>query len=471
MRVRVAVAACALALGGVAGCSLGGGDDKKDEGSSSKTTTTRVEVVQGQGTGKGLDARALFKNEGQGVVTVISLFGSGGLESILSPGGGGGGGLGSGFVLNGDGEIATNAHVVTENEGQETERAREVYVEFSDGNRVEAKIVGADPNADIALLKIDPKGLTLRPLPLGSSADVAVGSPVAAIGSPFGERQSLSVGVVSAIDRDIASLNGDFAIPGAIQTDAAINPGNSGGPLVDAAGKVIGINQQIKSQSGGGEGVGFAVPVDVVKRSLGALRESGRAEYAYIGVGSVPLYPQLVDRFDLKVDKGAWVQDVSPGSPAEKAGIRGGKGDTRFQIQNYATGGDIITKVEGKPITRRQRPLLGGGAVPARPGGHGRGAPRGRPEGDPGQARRTPAERATHRGLSRRWPRRCGRGGRSSAATSGVYPCRCRTVIWSARSRTARRAPWTSSTTPRSGGGARSTCARNSSRRATCATT
>ena len=200
-------------------------------------------------------------------MTVISLFGSGSLDSAT---GGGGGGVGSGFVLNGDGEIATNAHVVTQGNGSDAQKAREVYVEFADGNRVEAKIVGQDPNADVALLKIDPKGLTLRPLPLGSSASVAVGEPVAAIGSPFGERQSLSVGVVSAIDRDIQSLNGEFAIPGAFQTDAAINPGNSGGPLVDGDGKVIGINQQIKTNSGGGEGVGFAVPVDVIKRSLGA---------------------------------------------------------------------------------------------------------------------------------------------------------------------------------------------------------
>jgi S1-C subfamily serine protease len=349
MKLKIAALVCLAAIAVIAGCSLGGGDDKK--ATSSQTTTTRVQVVEGQGTGKGLDAQSLFKNEGQGVVTVISLFSTGGLESILNGGENGGGGLGSGFVLNGAGEIATNAHVVTQGEGKDIERAKEVYVEFADGNRVPARILGQDPNADVALLKIDPKGLTLRPLPLGSSSDVQVGAPVAAIGSPFGERQSLSVGVVSAIDRDIASLNGQFAIPGAVQTDAAINPGNSGGPLVNAAGKVIGINQQIKSQSGGGEGVGFAVPIDVVKRSLGALRESGNAHYAYIGVSSVPLYPQLVDKFDLKVDKGAWVQEVSPGSPAEKAGIRGGKGNTRFQIQSYAEGGDIITKVEGKPVT------------------------------------------------------------------------------------------------------------------------
>jgi S1-C subfamily serine protease len=350
-RALIALVVLALLLGGVAGCSLGGDDSSSSSSGDTKTTTTKVEVVEGGGAnGKAFNSQSIFKNEGQGVVTVISLFGSGSLDSLLGGGGGGGGGVGSGFVLNGQGEIATNAHVVTQGEGKNLQRAREVYVEFGDGNRVSAKILGADPNADVALLKIDPKGLTLRPLPLGSSAAVQVGSPVAAIGSPFGERQSLSVGVVSAVDRDIGSLNGQFAIPGAIQTDAAINPGNSGGPLVDGGGKVIGINQQIKTNSGGGEGVGFAVPIDVVKRSLGALRETGDAHYAYLGVGSVPLFPQLVDRFHLPVDKGAWVQDVQPGTPADKAGIRGGRGDTRFQIQSYAQGGDIITKVEGKPI-------------------------------------------------------------------------------------------------------------------------
>jgi S1-C subfamily serine protease len=354
MTRRIAAGACALALalGAVAGCSLGA-DDEGDQGAdASSTTTTKVEVVESPGAGAragGFDAQAIFEREGAGVVTVVSLFGEGTLESILG-GDGGGGGVGSGFVLNGEGEIATNAHVVTQGEGEAMRRAREVYVEFADGNRVQAKIVGQDPNADIALLKVDPKGLTLRPLPLGVSHDVKVGQPVAAIGSPFGEKQSLSVGVVSAVDRDIQSLNGRFAIPGSIQTDAAINPGNSGGPLVDAEGRVIGVNQQIKSRSGGGEGVGFAVPVDIIKRSLGALRETGSADYAYLGVSSVPLFPQLVERFDLPVKQGAWVQEVSPGGPADRAGIKGGRGEVAFQIESYAQGGDIITKVDGKPI-------------------------------------------------------------------------------------------------------------------------
>jgi S1-C subfamily serine protease len=345
------VLACAALL---AGC--GGGDDPSgpDQGRSegpTERTTTRVEVVEGLAKGDGMNAQEIYKEEAPGVVTVFAVFGGGGVDSI--PGGDGGGdgqsGVGSGFVLNGDGEIATNAHVVSQGEGSELRRAREVYVEFADGNQVPARIRGEDPNADVALLKVNTRGLTLRPLPLGESSEVQVGTPVAAIGSPFGERQSLSVGVVSAVDRSIQSLT-NFQISGAIQTDAAINPGNSGGPLVDEDGRVIGINQQIKSNSGGGEGVGFAVPVDLVKRSLGQLRETGEVEYAYLGVSSVALYPQLVDRFDLPVDKGAWLQEVTPGAPADRAGLEGGNGDARFQARAFRDGGDVVTRLGRVPI-------------------------------------------------------------------------------------------------------------------------
>jgi S1-C subfamily serine protease len=338
--------ATGLALLALAGCGDDGGDDRSS-GDGARSQTTRVEVIENAGREGGFDPRAIYESEAPGVVTVISLFGSGGLESVLE--GGEGGGVGSGFVLNGEGEIATNAHVVTTGEGDAMRRAREVYVEFADGNTIEAEVVGADPNADIALLRIEPGGLSLRPLPLGESAGVEVGEPVAAIGSPFGEAQSLSVGVVSAIDRSIESLT-QFAISGAIQTDAAINPGNSGGPLVDGEGRVIGVNQQIKSTSGGGEGVGFAVPIDAVKRSLDMLRKDGEADYAYLGVSSVELYPQLVDKFELDVDKGAWVQEVSPGGPAAGAGTRGGGSPVEFQAQRYRPGGDVITKVDGKPV-------------------------------------------------------------------------------------------------------------------------
>jgi S1-C subfamily serine protease len=352
MRALIAVLAALGLL--LAGC----GDNKQASAppaapKESATPATRTQVLESAAGDSGsFNPKAIYKNEAPGVVTVVSLFGSTGLDSLLGgngDGGGGGGGVGSGFVLNRDGEIATNAHVVTTGQGNNIKRARAVYVEFADSNQVEAKIVGADPNADIALLKIDPKGLDLHPLPLGDMGNVDVGEPVAAIGSPFGERQSLSVGVVSALDRSIESLT-NFRISGAIQTDAAINPGNSGGPLVDSGGRVIGVNQQIKSTSGGGEGVGFAVPVDAIKRSLDMLRSGGQARYAYLGVSSVELYPQLVDKFDLKVDKGAWVQEVNAGGPAEKAGIRGGGSPVTFQAQAFRPGGDVITKVAGKPV-------------------------------------------------------------------------------------------------------------------------
>jgi S1-C subfamily serine protease len=358
MRFPPALGALLAVLALVAvGCGDSGNDDKRplgaDDGDakSAAAPATRVEVIKSIGEEGGFDPRAIYKSEAPGVVTVISLFGSGGLGSLLNgdDGGDGGGGVGSGFVLNGDGEIATNAHVVTSGEGDSIKRARQVYVAFADGNQVDAKIVGTDPNADVALLKIDPEGLKLRPLPLGESEGVDVGEPVAAIGSPFGERQSLSVGVISAIDRTIESLT-SFSISGAFQTDAAINPGNSGGPLVDGNGRVIGINQQIKSTSGGGEGVGFAVPIDAIKRSLDMLRDGGQARYAYLGVSSVELYPQLVDHFKLDVEKGAWVQEVNTGGPAERAGIHGGDDESTFQAQTFREGGDVITRVAGKPV-------------------------------------------------------------------------------------------------------------------------
>src|SRR4051794_38451415 len=346
MRRVAGLLACAALLGGCGG----GGDDA----AKTKTVTTKVQVLEQSAGAEGerrtsFDPRRIYKDEAPGVVTVVSLFGSQGLDSIIGGGGGDQGGVGSGFVVSRDGEIATNAHVVTTGEGDEIKRADQLYVEFADGNQVEARIVGYDPNADIALLRVDPAGLTLRPLPIADRSAVQVGTPVAAIGSPFGEKQSLSVGVVSRVDRAIDSLT-EFQIAGAIQTDAAINPGNSGGPLVDGSGRVIGVNQQIKSRSGGGEGVGFAVPADVVKRSLDGLRHDGRVRYAYLGVQSVALYPQLVQRFDLPVKQGAWLQAVEPGGPGEKAGLEGGHGEVRFQARAFAEGGDIITRIEDRPI-------------------------------------------------------------------------------------------------------------------------
>ena len=205
-----------------------------------------------------------------------------------------------------------------------------------------AKILGYDANSDIALLRVDTAGLKLTPLPLGSSAHLVVGAPVAAIGSPFGEPQSLSVGVISALDRTIDSLTA-FQIDGAIQTDAAVNHGNSGGPLVDAHGRVLGVNSQIRSTGGGGEGVGFAVPVDTVRRF--ARRSCARTalHYAYLGISSTPLFPPAHSpRFHLPTARGAWIQSLTAGGPADRAGLKAGDRKVRFQVRYYYPDGDII---------------------------------------------------------------------------------------------------------------------------------
>jgi len=344
-----AVAAVALALG--AGTALGacGKDSEENRAATSPAVqradtverTTRVEVVKASGEDVGFDPEGIYRRDSPGVVTILS--------TGLRENGREGAGQGSGFVVNADGEIATNAHVITSGEGDAVRKAEKVFVRFPDGNQVPAKIVGFDPFSDVGLLKINPTGLSLRPLPLGSVENVKVGAPVAAIGSPFGEEQSLSVGIVSATDRSIESLTG-FQTSGAIQTDAAINQGNSGGPLLDASGSVLGINSQIRTQSGDGTGVGFAVPVDTVKRSLEQLRSTGRVRYAYLGISSQQIYPQLAERFDLPVKQGVWVQEVVPDGPADKGGVTAGDDTERFQEQPFQVGGDIITAVEGEKV-------------------------------------------------------------------------------------------------------------------------
>jgi S1-C subfamily serine protease len=346
----VAAAGAALALA-AAGCDSSSDDESsRPAGTTREVTTTRVQVVEGIGREGGFDPGEIYSQLSPGVVTVLSIFD--GPVSLLDDGGEGG--QGSGFVLDDKGYVATNAHVVTAEE-DDSKQAKRVFVQFSDGNRVAAEIVGRDLNADVALLKVDPEGLKLTPLSLGRSTNLEVGSPVAAIGSPFGEEQSLSVGVVSALDRNIRSLT-RFGIGDAIQTDAAINPGNSGGPLLDAQGRVIGVNAQIKSQSGGGEGVGFAIPVDAVRRSLSELRDNGRVDYGYLGVETLILWPQLAERLGVDADAGAaLVRRVEADSPAEDKGLEAGDETIDFQGQpQIPSEGDVIVAVNGAPLTRRQ---------------------------------------------------------------------------------------------------------------------
>ncbi|HEY1284532.1 MAG TPA: trypsin-like peptidase domain-containing protein [Solirubrobacterales bacterium] len=333
MSARTAASAALLALGlALAGC---GGSSGSTEATVGQRPKTKVVVETASG---GFNAAAVYRRASPGVVTIRSIFEGSGAE-------------GSGFVLDRDGKIVTNAHVVTDESGGEREQADAVYVEFPNRNVLPAKVVGFDPFADVALLEVDPEGFELHPLKLGNDEELVVGQPVAAIGSPFGEQQSLSVGIVSATDRSVGSLT-QFQIEGAIQTDASINPGNSGGPLLDADARVIGINQQIETNSGANDGVGFAVPISAAKRSIAQLEEDGTVEYAYIGVSSQALYPQLADKLGIDADFGGLLAEVVPGGPADKAGLQGGDGKMRFQGLPYRVGGDVILAVDGKKVVR-----------------------------------------------------------------------------------------------------------------------
>jgi S1-C subfamily serine protease len=326
-----------LCLALLAGCGSSDSDDTGSGGTTAAQSQPPQRVIV-EAADNGFDAAQVYREASPGVVTIRSIFG-----------GGGGAAEGSGFVLNRNGEIVTNAHVVTDESSGKRKPAKEVFVEFPDRNVVEAKILGFDPFADVALLKVEPDGFALHPLQLGNDADIQVGQPVAAIGSPFGEQQSLSSGIVSATDRSVKSLT-QFQIEGAIQTDASINPGNSGGPLLDAGARVLGINEQIETDSGSNSGVGFAVPVSAIKRSVAQLQENGSAEYAYIGVSSQALYPQLADKLGLDTTFGGLLAEVVPGGPAEKAGLQGGDKKLRFQAGEYRTGGDVILEVDGHDV-------------------------------------------------------------------------------------------------------------------------
>ena len=333
LRAALALLACLALLAGCGSSDDGGGDSAAGDPT---TGTVQERVVIQNAAESGFDPAEVFREAAPGVVTIRSVFDEGGGE-------------GSGFVLNGEGEIVTNAHVITDELSGPRKPAKEVFVEFPDRNIVEAEIVGFDPFADVGLLRIDPEGLDLQPLALGDDAAIEVGQPVVAIGSPFGEQQSLSSGIVSAIDRSVKSLT-QFQIEGAIQTDASINPGNSGGPLLDAAARVIGINQQIQTSSGANDGVGFAVPISAIKRSVAQLAADGSVEYAYIGVSSQALYPQLAEELGLDTTYGGLLAEVVPGGPAEKAGLQGGDDKLRFQAGEYRTGGDVILDVDGHKI-------------------------------------------------------------------------------------------------------------------------
>ncbi len=247
-------------------------------------------------------------------------------------------------MIDRDGYIVTNAHVV--------DGAGDLFVSFSDDTRVKAKLIGSDLATDVALIKVDLPASALRPIPLGDSASVQVGEPVVAIGNPFGFDRTVTAGVVSALARLIEAPNGVTSIPGAIQTDAAINQGNSGGPLLNARGEVIGINSQINT-GGTGEGnvgIGFAVPVDLVKSVVAQLRESGVARHAWLGVSLSEVDATLAERAKLPVKTGVMVGSIVAGGPAASSGLREANDQIFLDGQAYSIGGDVIVKIGDREV-------------------------------------------------------------------------------------------------------------------------
>ncbi len=349
--VAIALVAAALggliALGGAVALDLGG-----DGGDSDKvvlTTESDGEAAAPAAAkpllGNGFDPAGIYRRRSQGVVTIYSFFQAAGGDNHAAQG--------SGFVVSPQGHILTSAHVITtagETASGSTKPARKVYVAFRDGDRVDAEIVGYDLNDDVGVLKVDPADHEVDPVPLGDSSKVAVGEPVSAIGSPFGNVDSLAVGVVSSVSRSIPSLTSRYNVVDAIQTDAPITHGNSGGPLLDAGGRVIGINAQIRSDTGDTQGVGFAIPINSARRSMKQLIEDGRVAYAYVGVTAGTLTPTLADRFGYSVDRGAVVERIAAGSPGLRAGLRCARVEESFRGASFKKGGDVIVAIDGRPV-------------------------------------------------------------------------------------------------------------------------
>jgi S1-C subfamily serine protease len=295
----------------------------------------------------------IYKNDGGGVAFIESQLEAQESETLnpFSPFGeeesqpeSGGIATGSGFVIDGEGHILTNNHVV--------EGAEKVTVKLGESEKTyHAQVVGTDPGTDIALLKVNAPANELHPLTLGHSAEMEVGDPVVAIGNPFGLDRTVTSGIVSALQRQIQAPNG-FSINHVIQTDAAINPGNSGGPLINSAGEVIGINSQIATggSGNGNVGIGFAIPIDTVRTEIHQLETSGEVAHAFLGIEGGTVTPELAKALNLPVDEGVLVQNVVKGGPADKAGLEGGHTSATINGAEVRLGGDIITEIDGKPI-------------------------------------------------------------------------------------------------------------------------
>ena len=290
--------------------------------------------------GNGFEPTTLYRLRSPGVVTIYSEFGITEAQ-------------GSGFVVTSKGAILTSSHVITnaaDQVGPRATAASKVYVEFADHDRVPARIVGWDVFDDVGVLQVDPKAHALHPVPLGRSSAVRVGQSVAVIGSPFGNENSLEVGVVSGVRRSIDSLTSSFRLADAIQVDAPITHGNSGGPVFDANGRVIGIAAQIRTDTGQNEGVGFAVPIDSARRSLVQLLTTGKVSYAFVGVRTMDVTPTLARHLSLPVPRGALVVKVEDGSGAAQAGLRAGSTSRSVNGVTVQAGGDVIVAIGDRPV-------------------------------------------------------------------------------------------------------------------------
>ena len=327
----VAVVGAILALGGASLVGKLG----------SRTTIQQVTPLAGGGLGNvalqapthGLTAEQIYRRDAPGVVQITATNATQGQA------------LGSGFVIDRAGHVITNYHVVRE--------AQQIQVSFSGRDEINATLVGSDPSTDMAVLKIDAHARALTPLTLGNSDAVTVGDPVYAIGNPFGFTRTLTTGVVSAVQRQIEAPN-TLKIDHAIQTDAAINHGNSGGPLIDAAGRVIGVTSQISTGSTGLQGnvgIGFAIPINTVRNVAAQIISTGKAEHAFLGVGTAAITRQLARLFNLPVQQGLLVREVDSGSGADKAGILPGTTPVVVQGESYLIGGDIIVSIDGTPLS------------------------------------------------------------------------------------------------------------------------
>jgi S1-C subfamily serine protease len=299
--------------------------------------------------GGGNAVNRIYREDGDGVAFIEAEIPSQeAAQSPFSPFGEpeaeGGTATGSGFVIDTEGHLLTNNHVV--------EGADRIQVKLGDSETAyEAELVGADPSMDLALLDVRAPADQLHPLRLGRSAEMEVGDPVVAIGNPFGLDRTVTSGIVSALQRQIEAPDG-FSITDVIQTDAAINPGNSGGPLINVAGEVIGINSQIATGGGGGGnvGVGFAIPIDTVRAELDQLKATGEVEHAFLGISGATITPDLAKAVNLSVEQGVLVQEVVADSPADEAGVESGSSSATIDGAQVRLGGDVIVKVEGRKV-------------------------------------------------------------------------------------------------------------------------